>query len=58
MCIDIKDFYLNTPTKRAEYMRVPLATIPNAIQQHYHLDQLTHNGNVYVEINKGMYDRV
>jgi hypothetical protein len=55
MCIDIKDFYLNTPMARAEYMRIPIQTIPQKIIDHYELMTITHNSNVYVEINKGMY---
>jgi Reverse transcriptase (RNA-dependent DNA polymerase) len=55
MCIDIKDFYLNTPMNRAEYMRVPLTSIPSKIIEYYDLTKIAHNSNVYVEINKGMY---
>jgi hypothetical protein len=55
MCIDIKDFYLNTPMERAEYIRVPLKSIPQKIIDHYDLATINHNGNVYVEISKGMY---
>jgi Reverse transcriptase (RNA-dependent DNA polymerase) len=55
MCIDIKDFYLNTPMSRSEYMRVPLGSIPKAILDTYNLHSISHNGNVYVEISKGMY---
>jgi hypothetical protein len=29
--IDIKDFYLNTPMKRPEYMRIKIADIPDEI---------------------------
>jgi hypothetical protein len=28
---DIKDFYLNTPMERYEYMRIPIHQIPQAI---------------------------
>jgi hypothetical protein len=55
MCLDIKDFYLNTPMARAEYMRVPLAAIPSNIQQYYNLEAIKHNNNAYVKIIKGMY---
>jgi hypothetical protein len=55
MCIDIKDFYLNTLMDRAEYMRVPIQTIPQKSIDHYNLTTINHNGNVYVEINKGKY---
>jgi hypothetical protein len=55
MSIDIKDFYLNTPMSHYEYMKVPIHLFPDAIQQHYQLDPLLHNGGIYVEIRKGMY---
>jgi Reverse transcriptase (RNA-dependent DNA polymerase) len=52
---DIKDFYLNTPMERFEYMRIPVTQIPQAIFDMYNLHELVHNGHVYVEIRKGMY---
>lgn len=55
MSLDIKDFYLNTPMARPEYLRVALKDIPSAIIAHYGLDLLAVNGFVYCEINKGMY---
>lgn len=55
MSVDIKDFYLNTPMSRPEYMRVALRDIPAAIIAHYGLDLLANNDFVYCEINKGMY---
>ena len=55
MGIDIKDFYLNNPMKRAEYMRIPVNQIPKKIMDMYDLWPLVHNSAVYVEINKGMY---
>ena len=55
MTIDIKDFYLNTPMKRPEYMRIPVHIVPKEIVERYKLKGLEHNGYYYVEINKGMY---
>ena len=55
MTMDIKDFYLNTPMERYEYMRIPLKTIPDEIVRQYNLLPLVHNGSVLVEIRKGMY---
>jgi hypothetical protein len=55
MTIDIKDFYLNTPMDRYEYMRIPVKDIPPAIMEHYNLRPLIHNHHVLVEIRKGMY---
>ena len=55
MCIDLKDFYLNTDMERYEYMRIPVSVIPPAIMELYNLHLLVENGYVYVEIRKGMY---
>jgi len=55
MTIDIKDFYLNTPMARYEYMRIPVKYIPACIMDQYKLAGLVHNGSVLVEIRKGMY---
>jgi hypothetical protein len=52
---DIKDFYLNTNMERYEYMRIPVNQIPQEIFELYNLQELVHNGGVYVEIRKGMY---
>ena len=56
--MDVKNFYLGTPMKdlsEYEYMKIPLHLIPNEIIKQYNLLQLAHNGNVYVEIRRGMY---
>ena len=37
MTIDIKNFYLNTPMKRFEYMRLKLSDLPNNVIKHYNL---------------------
>eukprot|EP00804_Cyclotella_cryptica_P028815 CCRYP_020140-RA/>CCRYP_020140-RA protein AED:0.25 eAED:0.25 QI:0/0/0/1/1/1/2/0/480 len=55
MTIDIKDFYLNTPMERPEYMRLKLSDIPSNIIELYHLHDIAHNGYVFVLIQKGMY---
>lgn len=55
MCMDIKDFYLNNPMNRYEYMQIPVSQIPKRIMEQYNLEPLIHNGAVYVEIQKGMY---
>jgi hypothetical protein len=52
---DLKDFYLNTPMKTYEYMRIPVTVIPDSIYEEYNLAPLVHHGHVYVEIRKGMY---
>jgi len=55
MVTDIKDFYLNTTMERYEYMHLPANIIPDEIMQQYNLHQLAHNGQVHIEIRKGMY---
>jgi len=55
MTMDIKDFYLNTPMSRSEYMFIPVNLIPQAIMDLYNLSPLVHKGKIYVEITKGMY---
>ena len=55
VCADIKGFYLETPLDRPEYMRMPLALIPEEFQDAYDLKAKAKNGFVYMEINKGMY---
>ena len=55
MGIDLKNFYLNTPMERFEYMRLPITIIPDKIIQQYNLLPKVHNGYVYIEICKGMY---
>jgi hypothetical protein len=54
--LDIKDFYLNTPMKCKEYMRLKMTDIPDEIIKEYNLQELvTEDGYVYCGINNGMY---
>ncbi len=54
--LDIKDFYLNTPMARYEYMRLKLTDIPDEIIIEYKLREIASaDGYVYCEIRKGMY---
>ncbi len=56
MTIDIKDFYLNTPMDRPEFMRLKMADIPKEFIELYNLRQLaTPDGYIYVWVQKGMY---
>ena len=55
MTIDIKNFYLETKLKDKQYMVLPLDLIPNEIIEKYNLNDIAHNGNVYMQINKGIY---
>ena len=54
MTIDIKNFYLNTPLDRYEYMCMPLDTIPTHIQEQYGLANKATHGYVYMEIQTGI----
>jgi hypothetical protein len=54
MVLDIENFYYGTPMARFEYMKLPLALIPNKITSQYNLTSLASNGYVYLEIHKGM----
>jgi hypothetical protein len=56
MTMDIKDFYLNTPTARYEYMQLRIADMPEDVIAHYNLrDKAPPDGYNYCEIQKGMY---
>jgi hypothetical protein len=54
--IDIKDFYLNSPMKFWEYMRLKESDIPEEIINEYNLHKkITDDKYVYCEIRKDMY---
>jgi hypothetical protein len=54
--MDIKDFYLRTPMKRPEYIRLKITDIPEEIIEQYKLKLLAiPDGYVYCEITQGMY---
>ena len=56
MCMDIKDHFLATPKKNAEYMKVKYKHFPRDIKEKYNLhDRVTPDGYVYIKIKKGMY---
>jgi hypothetical protein len=56
MSLDIKDFYLNTPMERYEYMRMKINVIPEDIVDQYNLrEKVSKDRFVYVEIWRGMY---
>jgi hypothetical protein len=53
--MDIKDFYLRTPMKRLEYMRLEITDIPDEIIQEYKLMSVhTQDEYIYCEITQGM----
>ena len=56
MTRDITNFYLNTPLKRKEYIKLKLTDIPQEVIQEYNLKGMsTKDGSVYMEVSKGMY---
>ena len=53
---DIKNFYLNTPLKKKEYIKLKLADIPQEVIQEYNLKSMsTKDESVYLEVSKGIY---
>ncbi len=57
MTLDVKNFYLNTPMTRYEYVEIKIDDIPEEIiAKQYNLrEKATSNGYVYIEIQKRMY---
>jgi hypothetical protein len=55
MTLDVKNFNLNTPMARYEYVRIKIDDIPEEIIVEYNLcKKATSDGHVYVKIQKGM----
>jgi hypothetical protein len=55
MNMDIKNYYLDTPLARYEYVRIPVSMVPDDIMNEYNLHSFVNNGYLYVEVRKGMY---
>ena len=56
MILDISNFYLMTPLKRKEYVKMKLSDFPESVISHYNLgEKATPDGFVYVAIKRGMY---
>ena len=56
MTIDISDFYLMTPLKRPELIRISINDIPEEIIIKYKLREIADSkGMVYIQANRGMY---
>jgi hypothetical protein len=55
LVIAIKNFYVNTPLGRFEYMVINLSSLPQETIDKYDLIELAQDGKVYIEIQKGMY---
>ncbi len=57
MTMDIKNFCLNTPMARYEYMQLRLSDMLEDVIAHYKLNKIaTTERYIYCEIQKGMYD--
>ena len=54
-CFDVGDFYLETPLKEYEYMRMPLKLFPEWIIKQYNMKQNELDGFVYWEIRKAIH---
>ena len=54
-CLDVSDFYFETPTSRFKYIKMPLPMFPSWTQKQYNLDANTLNGFAYWEISKDIY---
>ena len=56
MTLDISNFYLMTPLKRPEYIRMKITDIPEEIIREYKLrDKASPDGSIYIVATKGMY---
>ena len=55
MTTDISNFYLSTPLKRWEYVKLNLCDIPQEVIAEYNLHAKAVDRHVYVEVRKGMY---
>ncbi len=53
---DLKDFYLNTPLDQPEYICIKITDIPKEFIDKYTLENFVHDGWVYFEIQRGMYN--
>ena len=55
MTLDIKDYYLNTPLSRPEYIRIQRKLIPSVTLEHHKLEKFMANNSILFEVNQGMY---
>jgi hypothetical protein len=56
MTMDISNFYLNTPLKRPEFLRLNIKDIPQEIIDEYNLKTIMDaDGSIYLEAIRGMY---
>ena len=55
MTIDIKNFYLEMNLKDKQYIFLLVELVLEEIILKYNLHSKVHNGNIYMQINKGIY---
>jgi hypothetical protein len=52
--MDLKNFYLNTPLNRPEYVRIKLVDIPQEFINKYKLNKLAQDSWIYFKMHRGM----
>jgi hypothetical protein len=52
--MDLKNFYLNTPLDRPEYVSIKLADIPQEFIVEYKLNKLARDSWIYFKMRRGM----
>jgi len=56
MCADIKDYFLATPMKEPEYMKVKYHLFPDDIKKKYNLhNKVSSSQHIFIKIKRGMY---
>ena len=58
LIVDVKNFYLKNPTKKAEYYNIEIKLIPQDIIDKYDLNNKQRYGYIYIRYKKGMYGLV
>ena len=54
--LELKDFYLNTPTDRPEFFRINVRNFPEDVIEHYKLrEKVDDKGFLYIKCVCGMY---
>ena len=55
LTMDAKDYYLNTPLTRPEFLRIPLKFIAPCVIDKHHLRPLISGNSVLFSVHRGMY---
>ena len=55
LTMDAKDYYLNTPLTRPEYLRIPLKFIADCVLDEHNLRPFIANSSVLFAVHRGMY---